>query len=51
MACRAPPAEVMLRMLLLKHIRDWIFFNLEREVRGNLLYREFTRIGAEKVTE
>ena len=39
-------AEVVLRMLLLKHIRDWSFADLERETRGNLLYREFTRIGA-----
>jgi IS5 family transposase len=45
------PAEVVLRMLLLKHIRDWSFADLEREVRGNLLYREFTRIGAEKVPD
>ena len=45
------PAEVVLRMLLLKHIRDWSFADLEREVRGNLLYRQFTRIGAEKVPD
>jgi transposase, IS5 family len=45
------PAEVVLRMLLLKHIRDWSFADLERETRGNLLYREFTRIGAEKVPD
>ena len=38
-------------MLLLKHIRDWSFAELEREVRGNLLYREFTHIGAEKVPD
>jgi IS5 family transposase len=45
------PAEVVLRMLLLKHIRDWSFAELEREVRANLLYREFTRIGGEKVPD
>ena len=45
------PAEVVLRMLLLKHIRDWSFVTLEREVRGNLVYREFTRVGAEKVPD
>jgi len=45
------PAEVVLRMLLLKHIRDWSFAELEREVRSNLLYRQFTRIGAEKVPD
>jgi len=32
------PAEVVLRLLLLKHIRDWSFADLEREVRSNLLY-------------
>jgi transposase, IS5 family len=45
------PAEVVLRMLLLKHIRDWSFVTLEREVRGNLLYRQFTRVGAAKVPD
>jgi IS5 family transposase len=45
------PAEVVLRMLLLKHVRDWSFVTLEREVRGNLVYREFTRVGAEKVPD
>jgi IS5 family transposase len=45
------PAEVVLRMLLLKHLRDWSFADVEREVRANLLYREFTRIGAEKVPD
>jgi IS5 family transposase len=45
------PAEVVLRMLLLKHMRDWSFVTLEREVRGNLLYREFTRVGGEKVPD
>ncbi len=45
------PAEVVLRLLLLKHIRDWSFADLEREVRSNLLYREFTRIGAAKVPD
>ena len=44
-------AEVVLRMLLLKHMRNWSFAVLEREVRGNLLYREFTHIGAAKVPD
>ena len=38
-------AEVVLRMLLLKHMRNWSFAELTREVRANLVYREFTRIG------
>jgi transposase, IS5 family len=45
------PAEIVLRMLLLKHIRNWSFGVLEREVRTNLLYREFTRVCAGKVPD
>jgi IS5 family transposase len=44
-------AEVMLRMMLLKHFRDWSFEDLTREVRANLVYRDFTRIGAGKVPD
>jgi len=46
---KATPAEVVLRMLLLKHVRDWSYETLSREVRANRVYREFTRIGGEKV--
>jgi transposase, IS5 family len=45
------PAEVVLRLLLLKHIRNWSYDTLEREVRGNLVYRAFTRIGDETVLD
>lgn len=45
------PAEVVLRLLLLKHIRNWSYDTLEREVRANLVYRAFTRIGDEKVPD
>ncbi len=45
------PAEVVLRLLLLKHIRNWSYGVLEREVRTNLVYRQFTRVGAEKVPD
>ena len=48
---KATPAEVILRMLLLKHARDWSYEVLSREVRANLVYREFTRIGGEKVPD
>lgn len=48
---RATPAEVVLRMLLLKHVRDWSYEVLSREVRANLVYREFTRIGGDKVPD
>jgi IS5 family transposase len=44
-------AEVVLRMLLLKHVRDYSFQELTREVRANLVYREFTRIGGGKVPD
>jgi transposase, IS5 family len=45
------PAEVVLRFLVLKHIRDWSYQTLEREVRANLVYRSFARIGSEKVPD
>jgi transposase, IS5 family len=45
------PAEVVLRLLVLKHVRDWSYQTLEREVRANLVYRNFTRIGTEKVPD
>ena len=45
------PAEVVVRLLLLKHVRNWSFAVLEREVRANLVYREFTRVGGDKVPD
>jgi transposase, IS5 family len=45
------PAEVVLRLLTLKHIRNWSYEALEREVRANLVYRDFTRVGAGKVPD
>ena len=47
----ATPAEVVLRLLILKHVRNWSFSVLEREVRANALYRHFTRIGWETVPD
>lgn len=47
----AASAEVILRLLLLKHMRDWSYEELAREVRANLVYREFTRIGGGKVPD
>jgi transposase, IS5 family len=44
-------AEIILRMMLLKHFRDWSFEDLSREVRANLVYRQFTRIGGGKVPD
>ena len=45
------PADVVLRMLILKHLFDWSYDDLEREVRANLVYRAFTRIDAEEVPD
>ncbi len=52
-AARSPKAETMgrkaiasnrlLRCLALKHIKDWSFRQLERELRASLVYRRFTR--------
>jgi transposase-like protein DUF772 len=41
----------VLRLLSLKHIRNWSFDTLEREVRANPVYRVFTRVWAEKVPD
>jgi len=48
---KSTPSEVVLRLLVLKHVRDWSYEVLEREVRANLVYRRFTRIGMEKVPD
>jgi IS5 family transposase len=45
------PAEVVLRLLILKHIRNWSYEVLEREVRANLVYRNFTRVGGAKMPD
>lgn len=48
---RGAPAEMVLRLLVLKHLRNWSYAILEREVRANLVYRDFTRIGGGKVPD
>jgi IS5 family transposase len=48
---RGVPAETVLRLLVLKHIRNWSYQTLEREVRANLVYRDFTRVGAGKMPD
>jgi IS5 family transposase len=45
------PAEMVLRLLILKHIRNWSYVVLEREVRANLVYRDFTRVGGAKTPD
>ena len=44
-------SEATLRLAVLKHVRNWSFEETEREVRANVVYRQFTRIGAEKVPD
>jgi IS5 family transposase len=48
---RGTPAEIVLRLLLLKHVRNWSYEVVEREVRANLVYRSFTRVGGGKVPD
>jgi transposase, IS5 family len=45
------PAEVVLRLLILKHVRNWSYGVLEREVRANLVYRDFSRVGGAKMPD
>ena len=48
---RGAPADMVLRLLILKHIRNWSYEVLEREVRANLVYRDFTHVGAGKMPD
>jgi IS5 family transposase len=45
------PAEVALRMLVLKHLKGWSYETLQWEVTGNLVYRHFCRIDGGKVPD
>lgn len=44
-------SEMVLRLLLLKHVRNWSYERLVLEVRANLAYRDFCRIGLGKVPD
>ena len=48
---RGAPAEMVLRLLVLKHVRNWSYEVLEREVRANLVYRNFARVGGGKMPD
>jgi transposase, IS5 family len=48
---RGAPADMVLRLLILKHVRDWSYDVLEREVRANLVYRNFARVGGSKMPD
>ena len=43
------PAEVVVRMLVLKHLHRWSYAEMEQEVRANLVYRAFARISCDVV--
>src|SRR5216117_3395738 len=45
------PAEVVLRLLVLKHLKGWSYEQLEWEVRGNVVYRYFCRLGGGRVPD
>jgi IS5 family transposase len=40
-----------MRLLILKHLFDWSYDDMEREVRANLVYRMFTHIDAGEVPD
>jgi hypothetical protein len=48
---RGTPADTVLRLLILKHVRNWSYVVLEREVRANLVYRDFTCVGGSKMPD
>jgi IS5 family transposase len=45
------PAEVVLRMLVLKRLKAWTFDETEREVRRSLVYRQLVRVYFERVPD
>jgi len=45
------PAEVVLRMLVLKRFKGWSFEETEHEVRKNLVYRHLVRVYFERVPD
>jgi transposase, IS5 family len=48
---RGTPADAVLRLLILKRVRNWSYEVLEREVRANLVYRDFTHVGGSKMPD
>jgi transposase, IS5 family len=45
------PAEVVLRMLVLKRLKGWSFDETEREVRASVVYRHLVRVYFEPVPD
>ena len=50
-AAAAAAGRALQRLLILKHIRNWSYGVVEREVRANLVYRDFTRVGGAKTPD
>lgn len=48
---KGTPSEVVLRLMVLKHMKNWSYETLEREVRANLVYRDLCRVGGEPVPD
>src|SRR6202040_578881 len=48
---RGMPAGMVFRLLVLKHLPNWSYEVLEREVRANLVYRDFTHVGGAKTPD
>lgn len=61
LACRRPRSartgrygiapDRLLRLCVLKHLKGWSFREVEREVRGSLVYRRFCRIDHDNVPD
>ena len=48
---KGTPVEVIIRMLLLKHLYDWAYEETERRVRDSFSLRQFSRVYLEKVPD
>lgn len=46
---RSLPAECYLRLMVLKHYKDWSYRDLVEEVKWNIAYRRFCRLGGQKM--
>lgn len=48
---RSIAPDRLLRSVVLKHLKGWSFRELERELRGSLVYRRFTRFDQEGIPD
>jgi IS5 family transposase len=51
MGRRAVAPDRLLRCCALKHVKDWSFRQLERELRASLVYRRFTRFDDDPIPD